>query len=158
MKRKTVTHPLPLVVSVENQYAIRRLLIVLALAPAFLLLTPSAHAQEGVATSEWQRIHDGLKAAQPMPDPVITLPSDSPTASGGLIQSDLKTLERTGIPSAIPGTLSAVGHIAGYPGIAPNRLTGIRMCRFSRSLRRAPARLVELAARRTLSSPRLSHT
>ncbi len=57
MKSKTVTHPLPLVVSIESQYAIRRLLIVLALAPAFLLLLAlSAHAQEGVATSEWQRI------------------------------------------------------------------------------------------------------
>ena len=117
MKSKTVTHPLPLVVPIESQYAIRRLLIVLALAPVFLLLlTLSAHAQEGVATSEWQRIHKGLKAAHPMPDPTITLPSESSTASGGLVQSDLKTLEKTGIPSAIPGHI-----IGGRPYCRPPR-------------------------------------
>ncbi len=58
-----------------------------------------------------------------MPNPT-TLPSDASTASGGLVQSDLKTLEKTGIPSAIPGPLSAVGHIAGHPGIAPQSVDG----------------------------------
>ncbi len=125
MKSNTIAHPLPLVVSIENQIAIRRLLVVLALAPAFLLLlTLSARAQEGVATSEWQRIHDGLKAAHPMPDPTNALPSESSTASGGLVQSDLKTLEETGIPSAVPGLVSTLGHIAGHPGIAPRSVDG----------------------------------
>jgi hypothetical protein len=91
----------------------------------FFLLTLSAHAQQGVPTSDWERVHDGLKAAHPMPGPAGTLQSDSFTASGNLIQGDVKTHETVELrANAGNAALSTAARIAGHPGIAPQSAEG----------------------------------
>ena len=120
MESKISSHPLPLVVSMNNLKTVQRLALMLALMYTVFLLSLHPVYAQSIAPSEWQRIHDGLKASHPMPDPENALTSGVSTASGTLFQSDLKTLEKTELPvNAGNGAISPVNRIAGHLGSAP---------------------------------------
>jgi hypothetical protein len=92
----------------------------LALAQKPTIPVPGGNA---IASSEWERIYEGLKKAKPIPTPPHTARPTRPTAPGGLMHFDPKTRGTRTVPST-PLFLFTVPRHPENPGVEPKALHG----------------------------------